>query len=63
MVVDNQKAILEKMQAEIVSRMESVKAGLKEKMADANMTKEKVESELAQLQDAINQLQTISDNI
>lgn len=57
--VDNQKRIQEKIQAELVSKMEKVKEGLNEKKADANKSKEEVESEIAKLNAAISKLNTI----
>ncbi len=57
--VDNQKRIQEKIQAELVSKMEKVKEGLNEKKADANKSKEEVEAEIAKLNAAISKLNTI----
>ncbi len=57
--VDNQKRIQEKMQEELVSKMEKVKEGLREKMADANKSKEEVEGEIAVLNSAISRLSSI----
>ena len=57
--VDNQRRIQEKIQAELVSKMEKVKEGLCEKMADAAKTKEDVEAEIANLTAAIMRLSTI----
>lgn len=57
--VDNQRRIQEKIQAELVSKMEKVKEGLREKMADAAKTKEDVEAEIANLTAAIARLSTI----
>ena len=61
--VDNQKRIQEKIQAELVSKMEKVKEGLREKMADANRSKEEVEAEIAKLTSAITHLNTILSEI
>ena len=61
--VDNQKRIQEKIQAELVSKMEKVKEGLREKMADANRSKEEVEAEIAKLTSAISHLNTILSEI
>lgn len=58
--VDNQKRIQEKIQAELVSKMEKVKEGLREKMADANKSKEEVESEISNLNAAIARLNALS---
>ncbi|MFW5575511.1 MAG: dynamin family protein [Bacteroidales bacterium] len=57
--LDNQMRIQEKIQAELVSKMEKVKEGLREKMADAAKTKEDVEAEIANLTAAIARLSTI----
>lgn len=57
--VDNQKRIQEKIQAELISKMEKVKEGLHEKMKDANKSKEEVEAEIAKLMDAISYLNSI----
>ncbi len=57
--VDNQKRIQEKLQSELVSKMERVKEGLREKMDDANKTKEEVESEISKLTSAIDYLNSI----
>lgn len=61
--VDNQKRIQEKIQAELVSKMEKVKEGLREKMADANKTKEEVEAEISKLTSAISHLNSILSEI
>lgn len=63
MIVDNQKIIQERIQAELVSKMEKVKEGLREKMADANKSKEEVQSELNVLGDAINKLNILVESI
>jgi hypothetical protein len=57
--VDNQKRIQEKIQAELVSKMEKVKEGLLEKMEDANKSKEEVEAEILKLTSALTLLNTI----
>lgn len=61
--VDNQKRIQEKIQAELVSKMEKVKEGLREKMADANKSKEEVEAEISKLTSAISHLNSILSEI
>ncbi|MCI6876280.1 MAG: dynamin family protein [Parabacteroides sp.] len=61
--VDNQKRIQEKIQAELVSKMEKVKEGLREKMADANKSKEEVEAEITKLTSAISHLNTLLSEI
>lgn len=61
--VDNQRRIQEKIQAELVSKMEKVKEGLREKMADAAKTKEDVEAEIANLTAAIARLSTIGSEL
>ncbi len=58
-IVDNQKRIQEKIQAELVSKMEKVKDGLLEKMEDANKSKEVVEAEILKLTSALTLLNTI----
>lgn len=61
--VDNQKRIQEKIQAELVSKMEKVKEGLREKMADANRSKEEVETEISKLTSAITHLNSVLSEI
>ncbi len=61
--VDNQKRIKEKIQAELVSKMEKVKEGLREKMADANKSKEEVETEISKLNSAISHLNSVLSEI
>lgn len=61
--VDNQKRIKEKIQAELVSKMEKVKEGLREKMADANRSKEEVETEISKLTSAISHLNSVLSEI
>lgn len=61
--VDNQKRIQEKIQAELVSKMEKIKEGLREKMADANKSKEEVEAEISKLTAAISHLNSIISEI
>lgn len=60
---ENQKRIREKMQAELISNMEKVKEGLREKMADANKSKGDVEVEISRLTNAISQLNSIMSEI
>lgn len=60
---DNQKRIREKIQAELVSKMEKVKEGLREKIADANKSKEEVAAEIAKLNEAIAQLDEVKNNL
>ncbi|MDO4462237.1 MAG: dynamin family protein [Bacteroidia bacterium] len=62
-IVDNQKRIQEKLQAELVAKMEAVKSGLREKIADANKTKDDVEAEIARLNAAITHLNTVAAEI
>lgn len=57
--VDNQKRIQEKIQAELVSKMEKVKEGLLEKLEDANKSKEEVATEISKLTSALNLLNSI----
>lgn len=61
--VDNQKRIQEKVQAELVSKMEKVKEGLREKMTDANKSKEEVEAEISKLTSAISYLNSVLSEI
>lgn len=61
--VDNQKRIQEKIQAELVSKMEKVKEGLRERMADASKSKEEVEAELSQLTAAVAHLNSVISEI
>ena len=58
-IVDNQKRIQEKIQAELVSKMEKVKEGLLEKLEDANKSKEEVATEISKLTSALNLLNSI----
>jgi DNA repair exonuclease SbcCD ATPase subunit len=61
--IENQKRIQEKIQAELVAKMEQVKEGLREKMNDANKSKEEVEAEISKLTSAISHLNTILGEI
>lgn len=61
--VDNQRRIQEKIQEELVSKMEKVKDGLREKMADANKSKDEVQNELDKLNDAISLLNTVKESL
>ena len=61
--VDNQKKIQEKIQAELVAKMEKVKEGLREKMADANKSKEEVQAELSKLSAAISHLNSVIESV
>ncbi|WP_197018082.1 dynamin family protein [Prevotella sp. HUN102] len=63
MVEDNQQKIRNKIQEELVAKMEKVKEGLREKIADATRTKEDVQSELNQLNTAISELNAIAENL
>ena len=56
---ENQKRIKEQIQAELISKMEQVKEGLREKMEDANKSKEEVEAEISKLTSALTQLNSI----
>ena len=57
--IENQKRIKEQIQAELISKMEQVKEGLREKMEDANKSKEEVEAEISKLTSALTQLNSI----
>lgn len=61
--VDNQKRIREKLQAELVSKMEKVKEGLREKIADANKSKEQVTAEISKLTEAVAQLEEAKNTL
>lgn len=61
--VENQKRIKEKIQAELVAKMEAVKDGLREKKADANKSKEEVHAEIEKLNSAITHLIFIVDSL
>lgn len=56
---DNQKHIQDKIQAELISKMEKVKDSLREKMEDANKSKSEVESEQQELKSALSYLNSI----
>lgn len=56
---DNQKHIQDKIQAELISKMEKVKDSLREKMEDANKSKSEVESEQQKLKSALSYLNSI----
>lgn len=56
---DNQKNIQDKIQAELISKMEKVKDSLREKMEDANKSKSEVESEQQELKSALSYLNSI----
>ena len=63
MTNDNQKRIKEKIQAELISKMEKVKEGLREKKADENKSKQEVEAEITQLNEALNKLNDLINNL
>ena len=63
MTTDNQKRIKEKIRAELISKMEKVKEGLREKKEDANKSKQEVEAEIAQLNEAISKLNELTKSI
>lgn len=56
---DNQKHIQDKIQAELISKMEKVKDSLREKMEDANKSKGEVESEQQKLKLALSHLNSV----
>lgn len=56
---DNQKNIQDKIQAELISKMEKVKDSLREKMEDANKSKSEVESEQQELKLALSHLNSV----
>ena len=57
--VSNQKRIQERIQQELVAKMEQAKEGLREKMADANKSKADVEAEITNLNAAISQVENV----
>lgn len=61
--IDNQKRIHDKIQAELVSKMEQVKEGLKEKKNDANKSKEEIDAEISKLTSAISHLNSIKTEL
>lgn len=61
--VDNQKRIDNKIQAEIVSKMEKVKEGMQEKIDDANKSKEEIQAEIEKINGAIDRLTAMLNNI
>lgn len=61
--VENQRRIQEKIQAELVAKMEKVKEGLREKMADANKSKEDVQNEINELSNGINFLNSLMESL
>lgn len=63
MTVENQRRIQEKIQAELVAKMEKVKEGLREKMSDANKSKEEVQAELVKLNNAIELLNSVKESV
>ncbi len=60
---DNQKRIQEKLQAEHLSKLEKIKEGLREKIADENKSKEEVETEISKLTSAISHLNVVISEI
>ena len=56
---DNQKHIQDKIQAELISKMEKVKDSLREKMEDTNKSKSEVESEQQKLKLALSHLNSV----
>lgn len=60
---ENQQRIQKQIQEEVISKMEKVKAGLREKMADAHKNKEEVEAELTQLNAAISHLNAVVESV
>ena len=63
LTIDNQKRIQDKIQEELVSKMEKVKAGLKEKLADTQKSKEVVFDEIQQLNAAIDKLNGVCNTL
>lgn len=63
MIVENQKRIQEKIQTELVAKMEQMKESIHEKMADANKSKDEISKELEQLQVAVSNLHSMLETI
>ena len=57
--IENQNRIKEKIQNEMILKMEQIKEGLKEKIVDADKSKEVVQKEIAELNVAISSLESI----
>ena len=62
-VVDNQKRIREKVNEELISKMEKIKDGLREKIADANKSKDSIQNEIDTINEAISMLNALSTEI
>lgn len=62
-VVDNQKRIREKVNEELISKMEKIKDGLREKIADANKSKDSIQSEINTINEAISKLNALCAEI
>lgn len=62
-VAENQQRIRNKLQEELVSKMEKVKESLREKKDDINKSKEVIDAEIHQLNLAISELETMITNI
>lgn len=56
---ENQKRIQEQLQSEVVAKMENVKEGLREKIADAQKTKAEIEKEIFDLKEVSAKLSAI----
>lgn len=63
LTIDNQTRIKAKLQEELVAKMESVKDGLREKIADANKSKETILQEIQHLDDAVKKLEALKASI
>lgn len=62
-VVDNQKRIREKVNEELISKMEKIKDGLREKIADANKSKDSIQNEINTINEAISKLNALCTEI
>lgn len=62
-VVDNQKRIREKVNEELISKMEKIKDGLREKIADANKSKDSIQNEINTINEAISKLNALCAEI
>ena len=63
LTTDNQKKIQQKIQEELVAKMEMVKEGLRERMEDAQKSKEAVSAELMLLDESLDKLSKVEESI
>ena len=62
-VAENQMKIRTRIQSELVSKMERVKEGLQEKIADEKKNKTVVENEINILRNAITELESLNETV